>query len=337
MWVIKNRTSYAAERLWTRDKNGAHQWLVAVQATFDVGSAGQLKLADEQPPPPLEPEYRDDPAASSLRRDSDLLAPKPSTDVLLEASAYAPKGRPAATVPVSLRVDDMEKTLVVHGTRVYYKGAMGLTTSSPRPFTVQPIQYELAFGGTDTRHADPRRHRIDARNPIGRGFAVDPASLEREVAHAVEYPSGNPAKMGPAGFGPLASFWSPRLERAGTYDARWEKSRKPLLAEDYDERHALSAPDDQRPSKPLRGGETVTMVNLSPEGALRFQLPRIFLTFLTKISGRKEAHRAPTLATVFIAAEARKLHLVWQSTLPVKSRELEYLDETIVDEKPFVS
>jgi hypothetical protein len=336
MWAVNNRTPYGADRLWTRDKTGAHQWLVAVQATFDIGAAGALKLADEQPPPPLEPEYRDDPAASSLRRDSDLLAPRPTTDVLLDAAAHAPKGRPAASVPVSLRINDLEKTLVVHGTRVYYRGATGLTTSAPRPFTVQPIQYESAFGGSDYTHPDPRKHRIDARNPVGRGFSVEPARLENQLAHSVEYPTGNPAKAGPAGFGPIASYWSPRLERAGTYDARWEKAKKPLLADDYDERFALSAPDDQRPAKPLRGGETVTLLNMTPEGAVRFQLPKIYLTFSTMISTREEEHRAPTLSVVFIATETRKLHLVWQSTLFVRNRELDYLDETIVAEKPFI-
>ena len=67
MWALDNRTAYAAERNWIRDKNGVHHWLVAVKATFDVGPGGQLKLADEQPPPLLEPEYRGEPGSSSLR------------------------------------------------------------------------------------------------------------------------------------------------------------------------------------------------------------------------------------------------------------------------------
>jgi hypothetical protein len=336
VWVVDNRTPYAAERSWLRDKAGAHHWLVAVQATFDVASSGALTLADEQQPPPLEPAYRGAPASSSLVRDSDLLAIKPSTDVIVDAAAHAPKGRPAPTVNVSLRIDDMEKTLLVHGTRVYYQGVVGLTASAPRPFLTAPIRYEDAFGGADTRHPEPHRHRIDARNPVGRGFAVDPKTLVDTQAHAVEYPRGNPAKVGPAGFGAIASFWSPRLERAGTYDGAWERSKKPLLPEDYDETFALSAPDDQRPAKPLRGGETVTLLNMTPAGALRFQLPRIHLAFATRISGRIEHHRAPTVATVFIAPERMKLQLVWQSTLRVNHRELDYLDDTVVSEKALI-
>src|SRR5882757_4991489 len=113
MWALRNRTPYAAERNWTRDKSGRHHWLVAVQATFDIGATGALRLADEQPPPVLEATYRGDPATSSLVRDSDLLAFKPLTDVVLDACAHAPKGRPAGTVPVSLRIGDLEKTVLV--------------------------------------------------------------------------------------------------------------------------------------------------------------------------------------------------------------------------------
>ena len=333
MWALKNRTSYAAERNWTRDKQGVHHWLVAVKATFDIRPGGKLSLADEQPPPVLAPEFRGDPAKSSLRLDSDLMAVKPGTEILIDGCAHAPKGRPAATVPVSLRIGDIEKTLVVHGPRAYYRGAMGMTTTSPIPFATQPIHYEWAFGGADTSHPDPRRHRIDSRNPVGKGFTVDPARLERQPAHAIEYPNRPPEKAGPAGFGPICSQWSPRLERAGTYDARWEKSKKPLLPDDYDERFALCAPDDQLARRPLRGGETLTIVNLTPSGAERFDLPRIELAFATKIAGRSEAH-GPTLTTVFVDTEVAQLSLVWQSVLRVPARDVDYLDDTTIEEKP---
>lgn len=74
MWALSNRTAYAAERNWTRDKDGLHWWLVAVKATFDIGPDGRLRLADEQLPPVLIPEYFGGPGRSSLRYDSDLLA-----------------------------------------------------------------------------------------------------------------------------------------------------------------------------------------------------------------------------------------------------------------------
>jgi hypothetical protein len=335
VWALYNHTPYAAERSWIRDKQGFHQWLVAVKATFDVRPDGKVTLADKQVAPLLAPAYRGDPAQSSLVFESDLLALKPGTDVVLEATACAPRDRPVATVPVSLRVNEQEKTLLVHGTRVYYRGAVAMTTSAPRPFTRRPIVYEEAFGGNDLAHPDRRKQRIDLRNPVGKGVAADPATRENQAAHTIEYP-GEPAdKVGPAGFGPLASFWSPRAEWAGTYDAEWERTRKPLLPRDYDDRFAQAAPADQQFARALRGGETVTVVNMTPEGALRFQLPKIHLTFDTMVSRRIEEHRA-SLATVHLATETMKLSLIWQTALRVATRDADYLDYTLIGEKPFL-
>ena len=36
MWQIDNRTPFAAERGWVRDRDGAEVWLVAVKCTFDI-------------------------------------------------------------------------------------------------------------------------------------------------------------------------------------------------------------------------------------------------------------------------------------------------------------
>jgi hypothetical protein len=332
MWALDNQTSYAAERNWIRDKRGMHQWIVAVRATFDVGRDGALRLADEQPPPVLAPEYRGEPAISSLLFDSDLLGVKPSTDILLEAHAHAPKGRPATSVPVSLRVGPLEKTVLVHGMRVYYRGAGGLSTTPPRPFSTQPIIYEWAYGGFDGSHPDPKKHRIDPRNPVGKGVASDPARLDHQPAHSLEYPSGGVTRVGPAGFGPIDRSWVPRLERAGTYDARWEATKKPLLPDDYDDTFASSAPDDQRFPKFLRGGETVTIVNMTPEGALRFELPRLHFGFTTHF-GRQTQEHGSNLATVFMDTEKMRLSMTYQTVLPVPAKQVEQLDETEIAEK----
>jgi hypothetical protein len=335
MWMLVNRTAYAVGRNWVRDKDGVHHWLVAVRGTFEIGSAGRLRLADEQPPPPLEPVYHGDPGKSSLRTDSDLLAVKSGTDVVVEGSAHAPKGRPAPTVPVAFRIGEIEKSLIVHGPRVYYQSPMGLTTTRPQPFTTQPIRYEAAFGGTDLTDPDPRQHRIDSRNPVGRGIASRSRRLENELAHAVEYPNKSPEKAGPAGFGPIASYWSPRLEYGGTYDKRWEETKKPLLPDDYDERFAMSAPEDQRPSRPLRGGETMVLLNLTPDGGLSFELPKVFLAFRTFFGRRIEEHRA-TLTTVAVDTETSRLSLTWQGDLRVPASEVDYLDATFIMEKQYV-
>ncbi len=335
MWALDNRTAYAAERNWTRDSSGSHRWLVAVRATFEMGPHGAVRLADEQPPPRLEPEHHGEPGASSLYADSDLLAPRPATDVVLDACAHAPDGRAVRTVAVSLRVGDLSKQLVVHGERrFFFVPAVGLQMTSPEPFDSRPIRYEWAYGGSDLSDPDPGRHRIDLRNPVGKGFALRQERLANQPAPSIEYP-GRDVGRGPAGFGPIDAWWSPRRELAGTYDKRWEAARRPLLPEDYDERFALSAPADQQASPHLRGGERVELVNLSPDGTLAFDLPRIHLVFTTRVSGRREEHRS-RLSTLLIEPEVRRFSMVWQTTLAVGPNDVDYLDKTIIAEKPYM-
>jgi hypothetical protein len=329
MWALSNRTSHAAERTWVRDMDGNHVWVVAVKATFDLEDTGQLSLSAEQEPPLREPIYLGEPGCSSLRCEADLVAPKPHTDVIIHACAHAPGGRPLPRVEVAARIHDVDKMLVVHGERFYKRGVLGVSPSAPKPFVSQPIIYEWAWGGTDTTDPDPRKHRSDRRNPVGRGLATDAAHLVDQPVHRIEYLQGKPTAQGPAGFGPIASHWSPRLELCGTFDDAWSKTRRPLLPRDHDERSALCAPADQRPSSRLVGGEKIALHQLTPRGSLSFALPRLHFEFATHFGAARRFHEA-TLGTVVIEPELKKLRMVYQTGLRVGPRETEHLDFTVV-------
>lgn len=331
MWLLDNRTPYAAERSWSRDKDGVHWWLVAVRGMFEVTPAGRLLLADEQQPPVLVPEYFGEPGQSSLRYDSDLLEVKLGTDVLVLGHAHAPGGRPSPTVSVALRVGPIDKQLVVYGNRIYSDGIRGLSTTSPQPFVEQPIRYELAFGGSDTSDRDPVKHVIYERNPIGRGHPPRVERWQNQPAHCIELPGGSPASAGPAGLGPIDRAWLPRRRFAGTYDATWFRTKKPLLPDDYDPRFGMCAPTDQQTANPLRGGERVSLLNLSPEGTLAFELPRVELRLFTAIGRRRHEHGA-TLATVTIEPSEQRLSVVWQSALRVPAPVLDELHRTEITE-----
>ena len=335
MWVLKNLTKYAAERTWLRDKNGAHVWLVVVKATFDIGDNGELKLADVQPPPLAAPEYTGKPGASPLLYEADLVAPKPTTDILVHGVAYAHRGVPVRAVGVSIKIDSLHKQLVVHGPRWHVRTSDGLALTTSQPFTDFPLSYEWAYGGTDVSDPDPARHAQFMRNPVGKGFAQRWESLLDTPAWRIEYINQNPAQVGPSGFGPIASHWSPRLELAGTYDDAWNRQRKPLLPADYDERFVQCAPLDQRSEKHLRGGELVELTSLTPGGMVRFTLPKIYLAFTSFLRNKGTEHRS-RLATVLIEPELKRVQLVWQTSLPVGPRDVEYLDETRVREKRYV-
>ena len=326
--MLLKRTPYGAERSWVRDKDGNHLWLVAVRATYDFDDVGRLRLADEQPPPTLEPVHFGKPESTSLRYDIDLVDPKPTTDVIVNGTAYAPGGQPTRTVQVAARIHNVQKVLLVHGPRVYWQSPVGLACSEARPFTAQPIVYEWAYGGYDQSDSDPRRHKLDPRNPVGRGVAASAATLVDQPAHRIEYPNGAAV---PAGFGAIASHWSPRIELGGTYDAAWSKSRAPLLPADYDPRTRLCSPVDQRPAQHLVGGEGIALSNMTPKGMLALKLPVVRLLFMTHLKSSKAKHGA-ILGTVIVEPDIGKLTLVFQTRLVVKPRDLDNLDATIITE-----
>lgn len=327
MWAIKNLTPFKVGKTWGRDKNGIHEWIVAVKATYDIKPDGSLQLAEKQLDPLLLPEYNGEDGLSSLRYDADLVAQKPTTDVILNGTAYAPKGRPTSEFMVSMRIGAKQKILKVAGNRCWKRGAFGLSPSSVEPVAMVPIVYERAYGGFDQSDPDPKNQRMDARNPVGCGLL----ELENQPLPNFEYPDGKLEKAGPAGYGALDSFWLPRREFAGTYDQSWMQERMPLFPKDWDSRSLLCSPADQRPDTHLRGGELVELVNLNSSGRLSFVLPTVYLAFTTLIDRRKEEHSAQ-LATVIIEPDYPRVILVWQSSFQCFTN-MDYLEETVVWEK----
>ena len=258
MWALDNRTPFAAERTWVRDQNGAEIWIVAVKGTFRIMPDGKVEMSDDQAPIERVPTYRSEPDKSSMLYESDLVQTKPTTDILLHGSAHAPNGKPASQVDVTLKVDDLTKTLRVFGDRTWKSGLLGLSMTNPEPFKVMPITYERAYGGIDQVSDNPKKHGGERRNPVGAGYAMDAEHLIDKKVPNVEDPRhlicSWRTQPRPAGFGPIARDWSPRMELAGTYDDKWETERLPLPPEDFSERFFQCAPEDQQPAKYLKGG-----------------------------------------------------------------------------------
>ena len=265
---------------------------------------------------------------------------KPCTDVLLNGTAWVPNGKPATELDVGLRVGRLQKRLRIFGDRWWNLSLAGgqYTMTAPEYFLNMAIQYERAFGGWDRTATDTKDHRLDPRNPVGQGFISNPTGHHGRRLPNVENPAdllstwrSNPA---PAGFNAIACHWSPRRELAGTYDDAWMKSRFPLWAVDFDPRYYCCAPRDQQVEGYLRGGEPVEMFNLSPNGPIRFELPRLVFGFSTR-KGRETIHHRGTLATVILEPEFPRVSMVWQSSL-VCNRGQDDLDWTAIRLKKLI-
>jgi hypothetical protein len=329
MWQVENRTPFAAERGWARDRNGEEVWLVALKCTFDIAPDGAVRVSEKQPPVLRVPEFHGEAGEGSMKFESDLILKKCTTDVFVVGHAYAPPATATRQLDVGFRLGALQKTLRVFGDRVWDRSG----PSPPEPFVKMPIVYERAFGGADRCSQMPERD-WEWRNPVGTGFAVSAANLRGVRLANFEYPndlivSWND-RPNPAGFGPIAAHWQPRVGFAGTYDERWMKERQPLVPQDFDERFFQAAPVDQQAPSFLRGGELVILHHLTPDGDLRFQLPRLFLGFETRFfDGSSVRHTDRKLHSVILEPDYPRVSLVWHTALPCHAK-VQKLERTIV-------
>lgn len=258
------------------------------------------------PAVPLEPRY-------PVLTCGGLGAPRPSAGVIVWATAYAPAGRPATSLRVSVAVGKHRCSLLVLGDRRWLPGSghsMGL--SKPQPFTELPLGWERAFGGPGFPY-----------NPIGKGYGAalsnDPERLAlpniEDPDNLIRSPQDTPL---PVGFDRVEPTWEPRLSQLGTYDEQWLAARWPHLPEDFDPRFyndALQAL--QMPY--LTGDETLFFKHLHREHAeLESRLPGIRLRCFRLSRGKQGEHFAELpafLDTVAIDLSDESLELSWASPL----------------------
>lgn len=301
MWALENGTPFCADRAFLRDREGAEVWVVAVRGTFDIAADGRTHISEHQEPVRLAPEFRGEPASSSLVNECDLVVHKPTTDILLLGSAHAPGEEPVTELQVGMAVGPVRKTLRVIGPCAWADHGAGPGLTAPTPFTTAELTYEQSWGGAG-----------EMRNPAGLGAAASPREFLGKPAPRVSYPGGDPKR--PAGFGPIPCHWSPRRELGGSHDEAWRRERFPLPPADQDPRFFLCSPEDQRPPGPLQGGEPVSLYNLNPRGTLSFALPRIKLSLVTDFGDRQMEHGA-TLYTVILEPDYPRVQMVWHSAL----------------------
>jgi hypothetical protein len=315
MLQFANRTGLAGTIFASPDPEGIDTLYAVMKGTFDLN--GDVRRADEQLPVTLAAEHYGDPLTSSIRVPDDVGLIKPATDVLLIGSAYAPGGRPANWMDVSLSVGSMHKFVRVFGDRRWEADGLGYRMSAPAPFKRMPLVWERAFGGWDESDAGPA---AEARNPVGLGYRIQKggrpidglpvANLEDPYLPITSW-EDSPA---PACFAPVAPHWKPRSDFAGTYDDRWQRQRAPYLPDDFDSRFFQVAPAGLTAPGYLQGGETVEVRGATPDGYLGFTIPdlRVQVTFI--VAGQPQ-ERVANLDTVIVDADAARLVLLWRCGL----------------------
>ncbi len=336
---LLNATGMTAGYTMGMDRDGRESLVIAVKGTFTIPeNGGEPLLREKQEPLILADVFSGAPGLSAPVYETDFAPVKPRCDVILNGSAYAPRGKPAKKIPVSLRMGSMSKVFNVIGNRFWEKTLSVIAATPPAPFTMIPITYNCAFGGTDSSHRDPAYHRAFMENPVGVGFHANP---EGAVINGMPLPNTEmtgeeitrPDGMyRPMSFGAVGRGWAPRYRLAGTYDRNWIDNVFPFLPADFNDAYFQCAPTDQQAGYPA-GGETVELINLTPQGRTVFQLPKITVPV---VFFRKKGNRHETRAvadTLMLEPDLKRLMITWRAALPLKRNMFE-IPQVLVGTKP---
>ena len=303
--TIDNRTDFALESLFLADEEGRHLFVPIVKATYRALDSKQILVAENQISAKLSGEYWGDPDFSSYKYEPETAFIKPATDVVHIGHAY-PQKPGVNFVDVGVRVGPVQKVVRVVGDRDIVKRSGNWSVIGPQVFEKIPLVYERAFGGWDRSHQNPDKHTFEPRNPVGVGFGYPNGNTEEPVRLPnIEDPKRPWKRWGdrppPTGFGFISPHWQPRASFAGTYDKKWDETRKPLLPTDFDRRFFNAASPGLIAPGYLRGNEPVVIVNASPGGRISFNLPGVPPPWCAvELRGGKEEILQTQLDTVII-------------------------------------
>lgn len=321
---VENKTPFVLETLFLVDEEFRPLVVPVVKATWSIQPNGQLVLAEQQVPVNIAGElWGEDSEKSSYKYEPEVAFVKPATDVVMVGHAYAPRPDTKEMV-VGLRVGSLVKEVLVCGDRIWFKTMGSVAMSGAVRFEKIPLQYERAFGGWDRDHPDPRKHSLEARNPVGVGYRAAGGFVEGQKVPNLEDPRARIKGMGdrpaPAGFGFVSPHWQPRAALAGTYDEAWTKTRSPLLPKNFDRRHLNAASSGLVAPGYLKGNEQVTIVGATPEGRMAFSLPGLAPPTV-QVALTDGAPQAVTMAfdTLIIEPDERRVQMLWRGNVTLRT------------------
>lgn len=325
-----NATKMLASYTLGMNPDGKESIVVVVKGTFTIPPKGEIsRLADKQFPFVEADQFTGEPGVSAILYESDYAPIKPRCDVILNGSAYSNNNRWVRELQVGFQLKSINKSFRVIGNRLWKQNMVSFYPSDPEPFIKIPLSYDIAFGGIDTASTKPDQQKFFTSNPAGKGFFDNnnyalmegkPLPNTEEFNNPIRKPNGS---YKPMAFGVVGRGWYPRYTLAGTYDQNWLDNEFPFLPKDFNPAYYQSAPADQQTDY-LKGGETVTLKNLTPEGLTSFNIPQIEVPVLYQYKDNTEKEVQAVIDTVYIEPDQNRFIIIWRSSMPLKKNIFEF-------------
>jgi hypothetical protein len=285
-----------------------------------------------------------DPQSCTVKYESDRVAWKNATDVVLIGKAYSRSGKPTLQTEVALEIAGRKKVIRVMGDRhCVYRANQPPSFSDPTPFTVMEIRYERAYGGSDSRSI-PKLEFVYPRNHLGTGVVLknvrecidglalpnledrsDILTPERVILNEPEQWIRQPLPQGLGWYpkacyprssfvGAMPPFTDPddvlREEELGIVPKGQMALARQFKLPRYDKRfHNGASLGLVLPY--LAGGEKVKLTGLTPAGELSFSLPVERPRAMLDI-GLGQNELPMVVHTVTLRPEDMQVDLVWR-------------------------
>jgi hypothetical protein len=288
---IRNFTPFANMRFSNWDAQGREFGVFMVKTAWDILEDGSCRLSDEQEPFALSDQPFPD---GGTRYASDLVPWKPATDLILNATAFAPGGRTSTGWEVRATLAEgstgavlIDRRVTVSGPRAWQRRLGAWRLAGASAVGRVDLRYENTFGGlVETGTDDDGAPVLEAfeRNPVGLGYAReghlpgDAILAEPMLTQGGETRRSPFQTLSPTGFGPVPAAWLPRRPLGGTYDQDWLEAVWPRWPTDYDFAFHNAASEGMTCQLPQGAGVVIGLTNMHPtrpEWTIRLPRPPV--------------------------------------------------------------
>jgi hypothetical protein len=341
------------------DLDGLKSFHLVIKRTYHIAPDQRLERTTWQRQICQGDEYFDGagPFESSLRTETELGPPKAATDIIVNATCYAPGGEATHCYP-EVRVGKHLKRLIVIGNRIATIRAGKDPEFTPaQKFSALPVRYEYAYGGVDQQHS--MAPLMCPTNPLGMGYLVagldaDPPRDRWTVMPNIEdpenliqpgsllVPSVQDAKVRePAGLGWVPRHWEPRALLAGMPAGAKPLWQKLFGDKDKEGKHFKELQAGFWNGAPrglqvplLEGHEKISLKHLHrTREEFALVLPMDQPRLRVGINDTELQKVAVKLNTVQIEVEKGEVYLSWRGTLPAPNglKSLEDLTRVLLE------